>query len=670
MKKNKKDLQADMSASKKQRYILSAVIAVFAFCLYIQSVSYDYALDDYSVIKGNTLVSKGFAAIPILFVTDRYLGLNDESVRMPEYRPVPMAFFAAESQFFPDNPHAYHFFNTLIYAITCWLLFILLCKLFKNQNYIVPFICSLFYAAHPLHSEVVVNIKSLDEVLCFLFALLSLYFFISEKEKKSVFKFVLASCCYFLSVLSKETGIVYLILTPLTLFVFTKKDNKKIIIITTTMVLITGVFFLIRAKVLASLPDSVAIAQNDPFINALRAAPDFVIQKATAFYILLRYILLLFFPCQLSYDYSIEQIPFQHMSSPGAIIGLLFYLAIGSYAIIKIWKKNIYAYAILFYLLTLVPVSNIFLLINCTMAERFLFMPSLGFCLVLTLLLVKITKTDVFKNKNTPFNQHIRKNLVLFSIVFVITGLYSFRTVTRNPVWKDNATLYAHDVKVATHSARAHDFYGEELLYNQYPRAKTKEEQNRLLDTAIKHFSTALTIYDLPIAYTHLARAYNYKGDIENAIKCYEKNLTYKTVPRPDVLCDLGFLYANNGQPLKALEVLDISLQYYPQYIDAYIKKSHAHMAMGQYQQAIDECDKLLSIDNNVAMAYIYKGACFINMMQHQKAIEELNKALQIESSNMECMRLLSIAYKNIGDEANAQYYAEKGNSLKNKTQQ
>src|SRR5205085_8404465 len=123
-------------------------------------------------------------------------------------------------QFFPDSPSVFHLVNVLLYSLSCWILFLLLCKLFEKHNLVLPFICSLLYTAHTIHTEVVNSIKSLDEILCFLFAILSVTFLLGFAEKKSIVKLIMGAVFYLFSLLSKETGISFLLITPLLLFVF------------------------------------------------------------------------------------------------------------------------------------------------------------------------------------------------------------------------------------------------------------------------------------------------------------------------------------------------------------------------------------------------------------------------------------------------------------------
>src|SRR5690349_9172757 len=115
---------------------LGFFIFVFAFILYAQSISFDYAADDGSVASENKLTTQGLKGIPEILKTDYWYGTG--GLRVPQYRPLPLVVLAVEWQFFPANPHVSHFVNVLLYAITCWLVFRLLCKLFETKNLVFP----------------------------------------------------------------------------------------------------------------------------------------------------------------------------------------------------------------------------------------------------------------------------------------------------------------------------------------------------------------------------------------------------------------------------------------------------------------------------------------------------------------------------------------------------
>ena len=184
--------------SNKLKISLIIIISVFAFILYTQSINHNYTLDDHPVIDENSITTKGLSGIPAILKTDYWYGSGHDESRGPVYRPTSLIIFAAVWEFSPNNPQVYHFINVLLYSFTCLLLFLVLCKLFKKQNFLFPFICTLLYAAHPIHTEVVNNIKSLDEILCFLFGLISMLMLLRYNSSKSILTFFWGELVFFL----------------------------------------------------------------------------------------------------------------------------------------------------------------------------------------------------------------------------------------------------------------------------------------------------------------------------------------------------------------------------------------------------------------------------------------------------------------------------------------
>src|ERR1035441_9432899 len=108
---------ADPNAMKKLKISLGIIIGVFAFLLYAQSITFNYALDDITVINQNNFVKKGFAGIADILKTDYWCGYVGNN-RVPEYRPASLILFAIEWQFFQDNLHVYHLVNIFLFSFS------------------------------------------------------------------------------------------------------------------------------------------------------------------------------------------------------------------------------------------------------------------------------------------------------------------------------------------------------------------------------------------------------------------------------------------------------------------------------------------------------------------------------------------------------------------------
>jgi tetratricopeptide (TPR) repeat protein len=356
---------------------------------------------------------------------------------------------------------------------------------------------------------------------------------------------------------------------------------------------------------------------------------------------MLRYLWLLVIPHPLAYDYSNYQIPNYSIKDVLPIISIIIYFIMGIFAIINIRKRSIFAFAILFYLITLAPVSNIFMLIGSPMAERFVFMPSLGFCLGITLLLIKITKADspsvTTISKQISLKNLFNQNTILYITVFIIAGLYSIKTFSRSMDWESNITLHGHDVEVSPNSSRMHYNWGSTLLNIMAPKATVKEEQYRIFDRAIDEFTKSIDILHKPYADANMAIGFCYykKEDYQNAIKYYE--IAEKQFQGPN--------------------------------IDLFNNLACSYGALEQYDKAIAFAEQAIKLDSNYILPHLNKGLYLIDTRRFKEAIPEYEKVIEINPDNIKAYQNLSIIYNQLGDAAKAKMFKDMANRM-NKDQQ
>ena len=198
---------------------LGILLSCIAFVIYVNTFNHDYALDDASAISANYVTKQGISGIPTLFKEHYRFGYWNSPGTL--YRPIPLAMFAIEWQIAPDSPGFYHFMNVLLYALTAFILFLTLCKMIPKYSPALPFLTTLLFITHPVHVEVVANIKSRDEILSFLFCIFAVYFLWKylKFENKKWLAFSLFS--YLLAMFSIENAITFLAIFPLLMYFFT-----------------------------------------------------------------------------------------------------------------------------------------------------------------------------------------------------------------------------------------------------------------------------------------------------------------------------------------------------------------------------------------------------------------------------------------------------------------
>lgn len=192
---------------------LYLIFLLISFLLYGNTLPHKYNIDDAFLTNGNPQVKKGLGGLYEIF-TSPY---SDREDYVFGYRPIAKATFAIEYSIWGFNPLLSHLLNILLYSLSLFLLYILLRKIFGNQiKHRIWFIVLLF-AAHPIHTEVVCSLKNREELLYLLFGFLSLWYFIRLYEYRKWYFFVLGIISLFLSLLSKQTGVVFIAIIPLSI---------------------------------------------------------------------------------------------------------------------------------------------------------------------------------------------------------------------------------------------------------------------------------------------------------------------------------------------------------------------------------------------------------------------------------------------------------------------
>src|SRR5690554_2082600 len=224
------------------------IIVILCFLLYGNTLTNGYSFDDEYVIVNNKKVSEGFSAIPGLFKS-RYI---ESSTQNYGYRPITLTSFAIEYGLFGAKPVVSHFINLFLYILSCLLIFKILHSLFKNSHWLLPLTITVLFVVHPIHSEVVNNVKSRDEILCFLFALLALWSAIKyTRNEKGIWLFGVFGFMV-LSFLSKLSALTFLAIIPLTIYFFENGSKKVMLKLIGALLLPLIIYRLINTQLIDS----------------------------------------------------------------------------------------------------------------------------------------------------------------------------------------------------------------------------------------------------------------------------------------------------------------------------------------------------------------------------------------------------------------------------------
>ena len=603
---------------------LAILLGIIAVIVYANTLKNDYVLDDFTVIKNNSIITKGISAIPKIFATPYRRGWFITNNDL--YRPLSLAMFAAEWQLFDHEANAGHFMNMLVYAGCVVLLFLFFDALFDRKKTIAAFIAALLFSVHPVHTEVVANIKSRDELLCFFFAFLSLNVFLKYLKSGRVVHLFCGSFCLFLSFLSKETVITFLAVIPLIFYFYRNEDKKKSLYITVSSALAATIFLIIRYSVLSNYN-----ANSSSFVsfmdNMLTKPPSAISGFATEVLILGRYIKLLFIPYPLVCDYSFNSVPFVTFSNIWVILSFalyLFFCIFGAYRLFKS-PKDPFAFGILFYLITIVLFSNIPFIIGAPMAERFLFFGSAGFCLIIALLIEK------FLIKETDSGLSTLTNTKVLAVIVPVVVVFAAISINRNADWKDNITIFRADVKNAPTDARMNYYLGTEMVVEVSKAEQNPAVKKLIIDSGIVYLKKALSIYrDYDDANAAVGDAY-FRSAVYDSAEYYDK---------------------------RALEVN-------PKFATAINNLAGVYFVSGNYRLAIDYCRKALDLNPQFVNAYTNLGLCYLRLSNFDSSLRNLYKGVSLDPGFVSSYDNLAIVYRAMGKTDSVKKYEDIAKQLK-----
>ncbi len=630
---NSKPLQKQVSKVRMQQAVPTApvtpvfpfdfkiklvILAVLSFILYADTLGNQYCLDDGIVIEKNQYVQHGFSGIGKIMTTDAYDSYYKEmnagqQLSGGRYRPLSEVIFAIEHALFgetADNSIAFwrHLFSVICYAVAVMAIFYFLSKyLLVKMRYgeDMAFFATVLFAIHPIHTEAVANVKSLDEILSILFICLTFIFSLRYIDSKKLLDLGIGLVSFFLSLLSKEYAITLIILLPMLFYLVRNKKLGEAVISSLPYFGVLVVYLLLRK---AAVGFNGHIATNEILDNPYLLATNS--QKfATELFVLGKYLFMLFVPYPLISDYSYNMIPYENLFSLPVILTVLVYTAAVVWGIWLLAKRNVLAFPIFFYLFCLALVSNLFMDIGATMGERLIFHSSLGFVILLSYGIFELLKKASLQKK--------RNWLIGVSSVLVI--ICGSETMARNLDWKNDVRLFIHDVKIGTNSIMLNGNAGARYI-DLAQHAKDSIDRVGKLDTAI--------IYLRKSIYLHKRSAY---------VSSY---------------LNLGDAYYALQMPDSALLYWNIVKINYPNYPDLpryffilgrlYLNVAIVLGKKQKYAESVAEIYKAIKINPKDADLWYNLGGAYFTWKRYDSAYYSWQKTLQIDPNNADAKKGLS----------------------------
>jgi protein O-mannosyl-transferase len=561
------------------------VLALLGFLLYINTFGHQYALDDIAAIGQNLFVKKGIAGIPDLLRTEFW---HFSNISLGYYRPLSLITFALEQEYFKDSPHISHMINAGLYGLTGLVIGILLQKWLPKQT-IPAFLIGLVFMAHPLHTEIVANIKGRDEVLSFLFISLMLLSYWRYLETKQVGWTIGACLSLYLAFLSKESSIVSLALIPAMQYWFARQNVWQSLISLWPFLIVAALFFYQKKVMIGTLSGNPPVDwANYPY--AIEKT-----QKSTMFKFLTYYIRLLVLPHPLVYDYSYNVIP---SGSKGDLLtwaGFFGLLAMIWLAWKGFMKRTLWGFGLFWFFVTMAPGLGFIWFRGGILAERFTYAAVMGFAFILIWALQRLL---VRVQSDADTRPVLVRYAPLLGLMAIVTGLYSFKTVDRNRDWENNFVLFNSALPYAPNSCQVQ-----------------RHVANEWIEKGLKDRTRA--------------------DSIANAVNSIKPKPSIEQVKKGQVLIDSNIARANKHGRW-ALDHLQESTRIYPSFGEAYFSMAYVFQkitpnvdsAKYYYKQTIRAASAYAPAYNNLGVIYQGEGLAENNRLKLELASYYYNQSM------------------------------------------
>jgi len=567
------------------------ILLLLCFLFYGNIIPNKYSLDDDNVVL-NDQVKKGFSAIPEI-LTGLYgtLQMQDGQKIGYGYRPIVKVTFAIEYGLFGENPHVSHFINILLYFLAIWLLYRFLQRLFIAYHPLFPFLITVLFLAHPIHTEVVCSLKNRDELLSFIFSFVALDQF-RKFATDSKWQFLFFGFLIFnLALLSKLSALSFIVVIPLFLFFLPGVNKKKILIILIVLIVASIMVKYLPRLFLPSRSRPRLLVENPMILMSIFE------RIPTALVIFLFYLKLVFIPFPMRFYYGVNMIEIYQWNDIEVWAALFILFALLISAIYYFKNKSWIFIGIILFLGSISIFLNVFQLVMGIVGDRFLFLPSLGFSIIIVGLLMSFF--NAFESQKLFSKQNFKK---VMGVVTIIVLIYFFMTTDRNKDWKDLRTLVENDVKHLENSTRANFMYAE-MLMNDVMKSVNKGntiEARKFLDEANSYYLQAVNVYpNYFLVYNALGLNYfrflqDNKSGKENFEKCLAINPNFAPA-----YCNLAFIYFIENDFINAekyyLEAINIQPynQEYMKYLADVYKKSNQTEKLNNLLKRIKNTKKI-----------------------------------------------------------------------------
>uniref|UniRef100_A0A668APY2 dolichyl-phosphate-mannose--protein mannosyltransferase n=1 Tax=Myripristis murdjan TaxID=586833 RepID=A0A668APY2_9TELE len=590
------------------RYLVLA--ALCALC-YSNSLHGELVHDDVWAIINNPDVRPA-SSLRNIFSNDFWGKRMADNTSHKSYRPLCILTFKLNILLGGMTPFYFHVVNVCLHcAVTCLLMHTCERCVFDDSR--LAFITALLFSVHPIHTEAVSGIVGRADVLaCLLFLLTFLSYIRSVgvcvsadavPSTVSVCSLVASLLLGTCAMLVKETGItvfgVCVLYDALVLsFFFPSALHPSFF-----PCLSHPHSFFLPPFSLSSLPPSLLLLLFLPSVFSASASPSPPCRFLTYSYLLSFNAWLLLAPVVLCYDWQVGSIPL--VESLGDVRNCAtVLLAVAMLALCLQCKQESreVLVGILFLVFPFIPASNLFFRVGFVVAERVLYMPSMGYCILVVHGLGRLCSV-VGRWGTTALSVSMLLLLLLFS----------WKTVQQNHIWLSREALFRSGIQTLPHNAKVH------YNYANFLKDSSRHQE------AIHHYTTALRLYP------RHASAMNNLGTLtrhpEEAERYYRQALDIN--PQHNrALFNLGNLLKSQGKEKEAEALLRDSIRFGPHFADAYsslaslfAEQKRFPEANEVYLQGIENCPDSSDLHNNYGVFLVDTGEGELAAAHYQQAV-------------------------------------------------
>ncbi|KAI1239258.1 hypothetical protein IHE44_0012373 [Lamprotornis superbus] len=357
---------------------------------------------------------------------------------------------------------------------------------------------------------------------------------------------------------------------------------------------------------------------------------------------------LLLAPITLCYDWQVGSIPLVESIWDVrnlATVFLVLVMALLSLHCIAAFKKLEHKevlVGLLFLVFPFIPASNLFFRVGFVVAERVLYMPSMGYCILFV---------HGLKKLSTWLNKWRITVPALFALLLL---LFSWKTVKQNEIWLSRESLFSSGVKTLPHNAKVH-----------YNYANFLKDQGRNTE-AIYHYKTALKLYP------RHASALNNLGTLTKDVveaKDYYRRALQLNPQHNRALFNLGNLLKSQGKKEEAVILLRDSIKYGPEFADAYsslasllAEQEQLKEAEEVYKAGIENCPESSDLHNNYGVFLVDTGS-------PERAMSHYRQAILLSPAHHVAMVNLGRLHRSLGQNKEAEVWYKRALKVSRKAE-